>query len=86
MNAREILGLELDQGVLLYLQGDKLKFKAKVGGLGSGLKQQIKAHRQAMIDLLLDHETLRSHQRSVKPKIKRQNQQVSELSFAQQRL
>lgn len=86
MNAREMLALALDQEVLLYLRGDKLKFKAKVGALGSELKQKIKTHRRAMIDLLLENEALGKHQRSVKPKIKRQNLSVAELSFAQQRL
>lgn len=79
----EILLKAAQQGVLLYLQGDGLGFKAKKGGLDTSLRTQIKDNKEAIITLLRSTKELKTHY----PEIERvSRQETLPMSFAQQRL
>jgi len=52
MDANQILATALAQGVALYLEDGQLKYKVRKGQLPGSLKQQLRAHKSAIIDHL----------------------------------
>lgn len=85
MIAESILKVSNEQGVLLYVESGKLKFKAKAGALTTDLKERIKENKDAIIAHLEKRSDLDSAG-STMSKIKKTGMKQGELSFAQKRL
>ncbi|MBQ4814052.1 amino acid adenylation domain-containing protein [Pseudoalteromonas luteoviolacea] len=83
-NVIGIIDSALEQGVLLYLDDDKLKFKAKSGALSEELRAQIKAHKDEIIVQL--QAMANSHNETIAPIPIVDRNGAIPLSFSQQRL
>ncbi len=80
MNAHQAFELALSQGVHLYTEQGKLKFKAPAGGMTAELRAALSAHKHALLQLLsTEHEP-------VTVPLRRLQQSSAELSFSQRRL
>lgn len=52
MTAQQVLDLALARGVVLYVDGDQLKYRAKAGALSADLKNGLTSHRQQIVEQL----------------------------------
>lgn len=85
MNAKQLLSLALESGVVLYLKDGQLNFKAEKGKFTSDLKEQIKRNREEIISYLQQIES--STKKLALPKLSSfQKKEFAPLSYAQQRL
>jgi amino acid adenylation domain-containing protein len=86
MNTNDILQLALAQGVVLYMDSDKLKFKARAGGLNDELRGLIKQYKPQIIAHLNEDAQAQAQASHGQAKIALSGSKVAPLSFPQQRL
>ena len=87
MTAQEVLDEAIDSGIYLFVEDDKLKFRAPPNSLTNSLKEKLKLFKDDIV-VLLKGEVNAAQQKSL-PKIEpvsRNSGNVFKLSFAQQRL
>ena len=81
MVVEKIISEAIANDVYLYVEGGKLKYKAKAQGLPQQLKQLIQQHKEQVIDYLVGELNRAQHQIQLHDRSKPQL-----LSFAQQRM
>ncbi|WP_125780726.1 non-ribosomal peptide synthetase [Pseudoalteromonas rubra] len=82
MNVHQAFELAISQGVHLYVEQGKLKFKAAKGSMTDELRSALKDNKEQLITLLSQQQTAQAPQSN----IPRQNLSEAVLSFSQQRL
>ncbi|AQQ01011.1 non-ribosomal peptide synthetase [Pseudoalteromonas aliena] len=83
MNVNQALDLAVSQGVHLYVEEGKLKFKATKGSMPNKLKSVLKENKVELIALLSELQTKSHISKNIIPS---GHQIITELSFSQQRL
>ena len=87
MAARAIFNEAIDLGIVLYLEDEKLKFRAEIGGFPDALKLKLREHKAEIIQYLQGLEKEKNARGwKLPPLLKYQGEKQAELSFAQQRL
>ncbi|ATC96708.1 hypothetical protein PTUN_b0294 [Pseudoalteromonas tunicata] len=82
MNVHQAFELAVSQGVYLYVEEGKLKFKAAKGSMSDILKSALQQNKEQLIELLSNQHVIPNTSKSI-PKL---NLVEAELSFSQQRL
>ena len=88
MTAQEILEKAIRNGVVLYVQDEELKFRAKSGALTPELKSAIVGHRASIVEHLrrVQAEMVERDPSAPPPLRRRAGEERVPLSYAQQRL